>query len=105
MSLGTFGTLMPYIFASGRKIMPENRRLLDMIRKLDGARSHLRSLDMMVRAADRSVTVAEATLRDLQQEPHSEQDDTSVLAAESQYRKNIAALVRCLKRVSFALEV
>ena len=85
--------------------MPESHRLLNRIRRLDGARSHLRNLDMMVKEADRSVTVAETTLRDLQQEPHTGNVDSSIDAAESQYRKCTGALVRSLKRVAFALEL
>ena len=85
--------------------MPESRRLLSMINRLDVARSHLRNLDMMTRAADKSVTVAETTLRDLQQEPHTGNVDSSIDAAESQYRKCTGALVRSLKRVAFALEL
>ena len=85
--------------------MPESHRLLNMINRLDGARSHLRNLNMMVRAADKSVTVAETTLRDLQQEPHTGNVDSSIDAAESQYRKCTGALIRSLKRVAFALEM
>ena len=51
------------------------------------------------------MTVAETTLRDLQQEPHTGNVDSSIDAAESQYRKCTGALVRSLKRVAFALEL